>query len=168
MKGLLSDPEHILEEVLMKKNVKKMMCMIFALILAFSCTLPVAAQESSNNEIPVAPRLSHCSRCVTTFAVDDPGVATVAVRYSGYQATFVEAKVTIQIQKKFLGLFWKTVDIGYTNNEWIAYSNELSGSFHNTFSIDGTGTYRAKFKIEIRGTDGTVDVIEDVIERKYS
>ena len=152
----------------MKKNVKKMMCMIFALILAFSCTLPAVAQESSNNEIPVTTRLSHCSRCVTTFAVDDPGVATVAVRYSGYPSTFVEAKVTIQIQKKFLGLFWKTVDIGYANNEWIAYSSAVSGTFRNTFSLDGTGTYRAKFKVEFRGGDGTVDVIEDTIERKYS
>ena len=152
----------------MKKNIKKLVCMMFALMLAFSCTIPAVAQETVTGDTAVMPRLSHCSLCVTTFSVDDPGVATVAVRYNGYQATFVEAKVTIQIQKKFLGLFWKTVDIGYANNEWIAYSNDLSGSFHNTFSIDGTGTYRAKFKVEIRGSDGTVDVIEDTIERKYS
>jgi hypothetical protein len=36
--------------------------------------------------------------------------------------------------------------------------------FYNTFSVDDSGTYRAKFKVEIRGTDGTVDVIEDTIE----
>ena len=152
----------------MKKNIKKIMCMLFALLFAFSCTFPVAAQESSSNETPVSPRLSHCSMCLTTFAVDDPGVGSIAVQYSGYPATFVEAKVTIQIQKKFLGLFWKTVDIGYANNEWIAYSSAVSGTFRNTFSLDGTGTYRAKFKVEILGTDGTVDVIEDTIERKYS
>lgn len=152
----------------MKRNVRKLMCMMFAVLLAFSYTLPVVAQESATNEIAVMPRLSHCSMCLTTFAVDDPGVGNVAVQYSGYPSTFVEAKVTIQIQKKFLGLFWKTVDIGYANNEWIAYSSAVSGTFRNTFSLDGTGTYRAKFKVEIRGGDGTVDVIEDTIERKYS
>lgn len=152
----------------MKKNIKKLVCVILAMLLVFSCTIPAMAQETATAEASVTPRLSHCGRCVISFSIDDPGVATVSVRYDGYPDTFVQAKVTVQIQKKFLGLFWRTVDIGYANDKWVAYSNEVYGSFSNTFSVDGTGTYRANITVEITGTDGTVDVIEDTIERKYS
>lgn len=150
------------------KNIKKVVCIMFALLLAFLCAIPIAAQENITNETVVTPRLSHCGACLTTFAISDSGIAKIYVQYDGYPETFVEAKVTVKIQKRFLGLFWKTVDIGDTNDEWVAYSNEVYGSFRKTFSVDGTGTYRAKFKIEIRGTDGTVDVIEKTVEYVYS
>ena len=148
----------------MRKNIKKLMCIMIALLMAFSCAISVCAQETETTENVVMPRLSHCTRCSTSFSVDDTGIAAVSVRYVGRADTFVEAKVTVQIQKRFLGFFWKTVDIGYANDEWIAYSTDLNGIFYNTFSVDDSGTYRAKFKVEIRGTDGTVDVIEDTIE----
>lgn len=152
----------------MRKNMKKFVCVTFALLLAFSCTIPVMAQVNTANETGITPRYSHCSRCTTMFSIDDAGVAAVSVRYIGYEDTFSQAKVTVQIQKRFLGLFWKTVDIGYANDEWVAYSTEVNGLFYNTFSVNGTGTYRANFIVEIQGTDGTVDVIEDTIEHKHS
>ena len=144
----------------------KIISLILMCILLISCPITAYASEISNEQL--MPRFSNCSKCVVTFTVSDPNTAYVGVTYNAYSDTFVQAKVTVQIQKKFLGLFWRTVDIGYSNNEWVDYSSAVNGYFYNSFTIDGTGTYRANFVVEIKGKDGSVDVIEDSIERRYS
>lgn len=153
----------------MKNVTRKILCScLAAILLCLSTVVPVVASGNAAVANEVNPRLSHCSSATLTFTVADPDTAHVGVTYYGYPDSFVQAKVTVQIQKRFLGLFWKTVDIGYTNNKWVAYSNDVNGYFYNTFTVDGTGTYRANFTLEITGSDGTVDVMEDTIESKYS
>ena len=38
------------------------------------------------------------------------------------------------------------------------------GIFEHEMSLNGSGTYRATFMLEVTGADGTVDVITDTIE----
>lgn len=153
----------------MKNIARKLLCScLAAILLCLSTVVPIVASDNSTVSSTVSPRYSHCASATITFTVADPGTAHVGVTYYGYTDTFVQAKVTVQIQKRFLGLFWKTVDIGYTNDKWIAYSSDVNGYFYNTFTVDGTGTYRANFTLEITGSDGTVDVIDETIEKKYS
>ena len=150
----------------MKNKVRKLSCICIASILmCFGMIVPAFA-----NDLPskVTPRYSHCWDYSTSFTVTDPDTAYLVVRYNAIRDSFREAKITVQIQKRFLGLFWKTVDIGYTNDEWVAYSTDVNGYFNNTFTVDGKGTYRANITLEIKGNNGTSDVIEDTIERKYS
>ena len=116
----------------------------------------------------VSPRLTNCYQCIFTFQVLDPSEAHVGVTYAAKADVFTQAKLTVKIQKKFLLLFWQTVDIGTTNDEWVAYSSAINGQFYNYFPVDGTGTYRAVFSLEMSGTTGVVDVIEDTIEFKYT
>lgn len=152
----------------MKNEVKKTICICMAtLIMCLSMVVSAFASDSLST-ITTSPRYAHCNDCTTTFSITDPGTAHVTVTYYAYPATFHEAKISVQIQKRFLGLFWKTVDIGYANNEWVAYSTDIDGYFYNYFTVDGKGTYRANITLEIKGTDGTVDLIEDTIERKFS
>ena len=67
----------------------------------------------------------------------------------------------MKLEKRFLFVFWNYVD------EWSSSSTELNGDFFHTFTLDGSGTYRATFTLLITGNDGTVDTIEQVIESKY-
>lgn len=150
----------------MKRGCMKIICVLIALMLFCLCTVHVFASENVDNihcydtsTSSVVPLFVNCSKCSTTFTVSDPNTAHVGVTYNAYPDNFLEAKVTVQIQKKFLGLFWKTVNIGYPNNEWIDYSTSVNGYFYNSFTIDGKGTYRANFTVEIRGLDGTVDIM---------
>ena len=160
----------------MKKAIKKSVSLLLVVILmTISSVLPAYAVGETNAEpvdssknVSVMPRFMHCSKCVMTFTVSAPGTAYVGVTYNAYSDTFLEAKVTVKIQKRVLGVFWKTVDIGYANDEWVDYSEAVNGYFYNSFAISGTGTYRANFTVEITGKDGSCDVIEDTIERKYS
>ena len=116
----------------------------------------------------ISPRYTNCTYADSNFTVLDPGEAHISVTYNAKSDVFTYAKLTVKIQKKFLGLFWRTVDIGTTNDEWIAYSNDVYGEFYNYFNVDGTGTYRAVFCVEIYGTSGAVDTIENTIEYKYT
>ena len=116
----------------------------------------------------VSPRYSNCNQSKFYFNVLDPGEAHISVTYNAKADVFTYAKLTVKIQKKFLALFWKTVDIGTTDNEWISYSYDVNGQFYNYFTVNGTGTYRAVFCLEIYGTSGVVDTIEDTIEFKYN
>ena len=149
----------------MKKNVKVFLTMIMAVLMLWTASVSVYASDA---DAGIMPRLDNCHDFVMTFTVADPGVAHFAVDYNGNENTFVQAKLTVVFQKKFLGLFWRKVDIGTTNNEWVAYSTELQYMFYDTVTMDGTGTYRANFTLEISGTGGTTDVIEETIECKYS
>ena len=74
--------------------------------------------------------------------------------------------LTVTFEKKVLGLFWRTVDIGTENNEWVGYNADLRGEFYDYVTLDGTGTYRANFRLEIMGADSS-DIIEESMTYKY-
>lgn len=147
--------------------MKRRFTIIWLFILAFILLFANVSSVFAANE-GVAPRWSNCNKYTFSFNVLDPGEAHISVSYIAESGVFVQAKSTVKIQKKFLGLFWTTVDIGTTNDEWVEYCTDVYGDLYNYFPVSGTGTYRAVFKLEITGTNGSVDVIEDTIEYKYS
>ena len=112
----------------------------------------------ASNEI-VSPRLSHADRANFSFAATANG-GYVDVTYYGYDS-FVRADLTVEIEKRFLFVFWNDV------SSWSASSTQLNGEFYNTLPLDGSGTYRATFTLKVTGNDGTVDTITDVIEGSY-
>lgn len=140
----------------MKKTFRALLLVLLTMIILCTGVLPAFAADDG-----VSTYLTNCSGANMSFTVVD-GEASFFVSYSARAATFSHAKLTVQIQKKFLGLFWKDV-----TDEWIAYRLELNGVFANTIPVDATGTYRAIFKLEVVGTTDT-DVIEETITGKAS
>ena len=152
----------------MKKRLLTSILILSMLFVTVVGGLTVSASEYSLSNDNISPRFTNCDICDFTFNVLDPGDAHVAVTYSAKADVFVQAKLTVKIQKKFLGLFWKDVDIGLTDNEWVEYSYDIHGQFYNYFPADGTGLYRAVIRLEMHGTTGVSDVIEDTIEFRYN
>ena len=147
----------------MKRNVKTIVTVILSvLILWCTCTTAFAGDADA----VVLPRLDNAYDASMAFVVIDPGVADFMVSYNGNPDTFMVAKLTVTFEKRFLGAFWRTVDIGLENNEWVEYNTDLRGDFYDDVTMDGTGTYRANFKLEIFGPD-TVDVIEKTMQCQY-
>lgn len=135
----------------MKKTFRTLLLVLLTLIILCSSVLHAFATDEG-----ISTRMTNCDTCSMSFTVVD-GMAHFAVSYYAKEATFSHAKLTVQIQKKFLGFFWKDV-----TDPWIAYRLELDGVFANTIPVDATGTYRAIFKLEVVGTTDT-DVIEETI-----
>ena len=147
----------------MKKSVKTTITILLTILLLWcGCT----ATYASETDAGIAPCLDYAYDFSMAFVVIDPGVADFFVSYNGNPNTFMVAKLTVTFEKKVLGLFWRTVDIGMENNEWIGYNADLQGDFYDNVTLDGTGTYRANFILTIYGADSS-DIIEKTMSYKY-
>lgn len=143
--------------------MKKKIITVVSLVLVMAmmcCNVSVLASS-------VTPRWTNCDQYSFTFSITDDGTAHVKVGYTGDSNNFAEARMTVQLEKRFLLVFWNTVDIGYSDNTWTETSTDLYGNFYNSFALSDTGRYRAVMTLEIVGIDGSVDVIEDTIEYDY-
>ena len=139
----------------MKKTLKSTILVMLSLLMCLT-SIPVCAAESENQ---IMPRLSHMDSAAFSFDATS-SVGYIAATYTGYDASFVSAKLTVTVEKRFLWAFWN--DVG----TWTSTSTDLYGSFYHEMSLNGSGTYRATFTLEVTGTDGTVDVITDTLESK--
>ncbi len=146
------------------KLAKKILIIFLSLVLVSLTTISAFAQE----DYGIAPCYANIDWCDLSFCVYDPNTAEVYVEYYGISGDFKKAEITVKIQKKVFLLFWDTVDIGEPNDEWVETSTALNGDFYNTFDVNGTGTYRALITVEFTGLDGSVDVVEETMEYKYS
>ena len=136
--------------------------MLLTAVILLASILPLCVYA----EDEISPYLLNTDKCICSFSAAS-GTAEVLVSYEAKESSFSYAKLTVKIQKRFLGVFWSTVDLGLTTDEWIAYNYSASGYFSNSFPLEKTGTYRAVFTVEIYGKDGSVDTIEDTITSTY-
>ena len=151
--------------------MKKITAIILLLTTIITCMfVPVGAEGTGNFTSvtgTITPRWSNGDACDYNFYILTDGTAKVTVDYVGTSGAFTNVTVTTYIQKRFLGIFWTTVDIGQPDNKWIDTSTSIDGRFVHTVSLSNTGTYRAVIKIVFSGTGGADDVIEDKIEATY-
>ncbi len=137
----------------MRKITKTLVAIFLIAILSMTSITSFASEEG------ISPRLSHMSDGSFTFSATADG-GYIDVTYEGYDS-FVRADLTVKIEKRFLLVFWNDIDT------WSATNTERYGDFEHTFTLDGSGKYRATFTLLITGNDGTVDTIEQVIESNY-
>ena len=147
----------------MKTNVKKIITVLLSILMLWCGCISTYADNADEG---VAPCLDYAYDFSMSFVVIAPGVAEFFVSYNGNPNTFMVAQLTVTFEKRYLGVFWRTVDIGTENNEWIGYNADLQGEFFDSITMDGTGTYRAHFKLEIMGADSS-DVIEKTMQCQY-
>lgn len=145
----------------MRKITKILLATCLALVLLFT-GMPITALAASNDtESTISPRFSHLIDVGFTFSATSSGGHT-NVYYYGYSDSFARADIHVKMQKKFLLVFWTDVD------EWSVSSTEYEDDLSHSFTLNGTGTYKATLTFTATGTDGTVDTYTDTIESKYS
>lgn len=137
----------------MKKIVKTLMLISLAMIMCLT-SIPVYASEAERG---ISPRLTHTNAASFSFNATS-SVGYIDSTYTAVDTTFVSAKLTVKVEKKFLLFFWSEVDT------WTSTCTEVFGDFYYEMPLTGSGTYRASFTLEVTGTDGTVDVITNSIE----
>lgn len=149
----------------MKRFTTLFLAAILAVTLLFGGTMSVLA--SAEEELSsISPRLSNCNTATMRFAVVD-NLMCAGISYSAKEDVFTHAKLTLSFKKKYMLFFWKTVEIGYIDEEWTGYCYDVFGEFYQEFPATGSGTYRAYFTFEVYGTSGVTDVIEDTIDYDY-
>ena len=137
----------------MKKTLKSILLILMSMLICLT-SIPVYAAQSENQ---VMPRLSHIGDA--SFAFDaTSSLGYISADYTGYPPSFVSAKLTVKVEKQLLFFFWDEV------GTWTETCTDILGIFEHKMVLTGAGTYRATFTLEVTGTDGTVDVVESVIE----
>ncbi len=144
---------------------KKFLIIFVTLIMLLSFYSESFAIENEN--IGIAPCFTNISSCSCSFGIFDPGEAYLDLTYTAREAYFLQARLEVKIQKRYLLLFWETIDIGEPNNTWVGLCNEVDGHFYESFPIDGAGTYRVVYTLKVFGNAGVTDIYEDTIEDTY-
>ena len=111
----------------------------------------------------VGPRLNNGDETITNFSISSSGIAQIILKYSCNEQTTAGAKITTQLQKRFLLVFWTDVDGGY----WVDESTESNYTAIHTLAV-GTGTYRVKVEYLLYGTDGSVETVNANAEYTYN
>ena len=137
----------------MRKTAKTLIAILLIAILSMTSVTTFASSEA------ISPRLSHTDSAAFSFSATANG-GYIDVTYYGYDS-FAQAELTVKIEKQFLIFFWTEVDT------WSALHSDIDGQFLHTFTLTGSGTYRATFTLRITGNDGTVDTIPFEIEDSY-
>ena len=140
----------------MRKTVKKLFLITLSLLMCFA-SIPVYAASTENQ---VMPRLSHMDSASFVFDATSSG-GVIEATYTGYEPSFVSAKLTVKVEDRYLWVFWSEV------GTWTATCTDIDGIFSYVMPLNAPGTYRATFTLEVTGKDGTVDVITDTIESAY-
>ncbi len=149
----------------MKRFTTLFLSVFLAISLFFCGTMSVlaSAEEAITSN---SSRLANCDMATFRFAVVN-NTLCAGISYYANEDTFTHAKLTLSFKKKHLVFFWKTVEIGYIDEEWMGYCYDLDGEFYQEFPATGSGTYRAYFTFEVYGTSGVTDVIEETLEDSY-
>ena len=137
----------------MKQIVKTLMLISLAMIMCLT-SIPIYASEAESG---ISPRLTHTNGASYSFDATS-SIGYIFASYTGVSATFVSAKLTVKVEKQFLFFFWSEV------GTWTSTSTDLDGRFYYEMPLTGAGTYRATFTLEVTGSDGTVEVLDTVIE----
>ena len=138
----------------MKKITKTLVAILLIAILSMTTITSFA------NEQGISPRLSHTDSARFSFSATANG-GYIDVAYYGYDDSFVRADLTVKIEKRFLIFWWNEVDT------WSVSSTKVEDMFSHTFSLTGSGKYRATFTLTVTGNDGTVDTIPFELEDSY-
>ena len=158
-------------------KLKRTAIIILACVILMGSVLASSAL-SSHSYAPWFPALyMHLSTC--KFSVDCASVQDHQVRfhitYDAEAEMFDYSRLTLGLQKRVLGLFWRDIPITVTermtdenitlsNGLWISENQALHSSFSDTIFVEKDGRYRVLFTLETFGVDGMVDIVERSIE----
>lgn len=138
----------------------KRLTSIISVILALCLFVVPLSPASAASEGDIMPRYNNVSTVTASIGINDSGKLSITYKYSGAASITTKAVITTYIEKKFLGLFWRRVDIGTTNDEWVDTINDYRYTGSRTHQLSSSGTYRVTIIYKIYGTGGSADEIE--------
>lgn len=138
----------------MKKTIT--IAMVIIMLLTMNVT-------TFANDYEVMPCFNNTITTSTHFTIDENGLATIGLRYVGYQNCATSATISCKIQKKgFFG--WSDV----SEASWVYECSSYMYNTSLTFQLTSTGTYQLVYEYVIRGTGGADDVITGTTQETYS
>lgn len=142
----------------MRKIIKRTLATVLILCLSIIPLSPVSAATATPEEI--MPLYNNVGSATATININSSGKLTIGYKYSGYSSITTKAVITTYIEKKTLGLFWKRVDIGTTDDQWVDTIKDYRYTGSRTHQLSASGTYRVTVIYKIYGSGGSADEIK--------
>ncbi len=103
------------------------------------------------------------NNAITTDVIasfDSSGRIHAVLSVEGINGTTTNIEADLYVEKRIMGVFWKKVDIGCTNNVW--HDATTSYNYSNEFisPVLSSGTYRVNVTFTVSGSGGSPDVIQ--------
>lgn len=152
----------------MGKKLKKSASLFFAIYLCLSVFFSgrmLSATAATPSEI--MPMYNNTSCVSSNIGISSSGQLTIYYDYTGFPGKTSKAVITTYIERKTLGLFWKRVENGQTNNEWVDTKFGVDCSYFRVFQLPSSGTYRVTVTYQIYGSGGAADNIKCVMKDSY-
>ncbi len=144
----------------MKKEgkVKK----LISLVLLLSMLSMFVYQRSQ-----AATMFNNMYSTLTNASIASNGTMTIYESYDGIPGVTTRGELTTYIEKRILGIFWKKVNNGQPNNQWVdtIYNYRYSGT--HSYQLSSTGTYRATVIYKVYGTGGDPDELTSQVTCSY-
>ena len=132
---------------------KRGLCLILMLCTVF-VTLGVYCKTAK-----AATTYNNTSSAWAGSYVDSNGQLRTDMILGGYKGVTTLIEADLYLEKRFLGIIWIRVNIGYPNNVWHDSTTSYIYSNYFTHQLSSTGTYRVTVTYTVSGTGGTPDVI---------
>lgn len=129
------------------------------LTLTLVFVLMMSSYTFTASATAITPYYNNTSTATTAASVSGAGLLSITNRFTGFPSLTTHAVIKTYVEKKFLGLFWNSVDIGQPNNEWVDTIYDYTYVGGHTFQLTSTGTYRVTAVYTIYGSGGDPDVI---------
>lgn len=135
------------------KGFKRSIALTMAIVLLMTviATIPASAAEA---------RFNNTEMTSENFFINDNGVATIAILYTGYEDLTDGALVTIELERKTL-LWWSNV------KTWTIGFNGWTNGTVETVQLSKKGEYRIFVQYQISGTGGADDVFSFYMYDEY-
>lgn len=103
----------------------------------------------------------------TNAIIASDGTMTIYESYDGIPGVTTRGELTTYIEKRILSIFWKKVNNGQPNNQWVdtIYNYRYSGT--HSHQLSSTGTYRATVIYKVYGTGGDPDELTSQVVVTY-
>lgn len=147
---------------------KRLTGIISALLIMCLFVVPLSPVSAATApEAEVMPCYNNVNLATGTISINDSGKLTITYKYTGSPSITTKAVITTYIEKKFLGLFWRRVDIGTTDDQWVDTINNYMYNGSRTYQLSSSGTYRVTIIYKIYGSGGAADEIECQAQDSY-
>lgn len=157
----------------MKKVKKQIVAVLLVLcmgIVPFSTVNAAEGQISSyslGSGTEIMPLYNNVSSVSSTMSISSSGKMEILYQYAGFPSTTTKAVITTYIEKRTLGIFWKRVDIGETDDQWVDTINDYRYNGVRTYQLSDSGTYRVTITYKIYGSGGSADTVTNELKDSY-
>ena len=138
----------------MFRKSKRILCVLMSLILLFSTTLMVSAENQ------VQPRWSYTNFTFVGLEVTTAGTAYCTANVDGYDGITTKVHIEMKLQK-YTVLWWSTQET------WEGTFNDYYGTLVKTKSV-GSGTYRVKAVFTVYSGSASEEITSYSQEKKIT